>query len=198
MSIYFIKPKFQRAIKPIKEMCIKYHISPDLLNVAAVVVVVLIGYLLFTSRTHPLSLIIIPLLVFIRLTFNALDGMVARDTGVTSAIGEVHNEVLDRVSDIIIILALGWSGQCNAMLTAIASSTMLLSSYIGIVSKAVGGPRIYKGIMCKPDRMIIIGLMALVGVWIHTSVVWNTGLLIILVGTVITCIQRYTIIRQEA
>lgn len=198
MSIYFIKPKFQRAIKPIKEMCIKYHISPDLLNVAAVVVAVLIGYLLFTSRTHPLSLIIIPLLVFIRLTFNALDGMVARDTGVTSAIGEVHNEVLDRVSDIIIILALGWSGQCNAMLTAIASSTMLLSSYIGIVSKAVGGPRIYKGIMCKPDRMIIIGLMALVGVWIHTSVVWNTGLLIILVGTVITCIQRYSIIRQEA
>lgn len=198
MSIYFIKPKFQRAIKPIKEMCIKYHISPDLLNVAAVVVVVLIGYLLFTSRTHPLSLIIIPLLVFIRLTFNALDGMVARDTGVTSAIGEVHNEVLDRVSDIIIILALGWSGQCNAMLTAIASSTMLLSSYIGIVSKAVGGPRIYKGIMCKPDRMIIIGLMALVGVWIHTSVVWNTGLLIILVGTVITCIQRYSIISQEA
>ena len=40
---------------------------------------------------------------------NLLDGMVAMGRGVASPVGELFNEVADRVSDTAILLGLGWA-----------------------------------------------------------------------------------------
>jgi CDP-diacylglycerol---glycerol-3-phosphate 3-phosphatidyltransferase len=197
MGLYTVKPSFQKVLGPVESICIDHKISPDSLNLAALVVSIAIAGVFYVSLQIRAAYICIPFLVFFRLMFNALDGMVARKTGCASRIGEVHNELSDRLSDLITIFAVGFSGNGNGILAGVTCSVMLLSSYIGIVSKSAGGPRIYKGIMCKPDRLFLLGAAAIAALWLPRHLVWDIYLLTVLAGVFITGIQRYVYIRRE-
>jgi phosphatidylglycerophosphate synthase len=197
MGLYAIKPAFQKVLGPVESICINNKISPDSLNLAAVAVSITIAGVFYASLQIRAAFICIPFLVFFRLMFNALDGMIARKTGCASRMGEVHNEVADRLSDLITILAVGFSGNGNSLLAGVTCSVMLLSSYMGIVSKSAGGPRIYKGIMCKPDRLFLMGAAAIAALFLPRNSVWNIYLLTVLAGVLTTGIQRYVYIRRE-
>jgi phosphatidylglycerophosphate synthase len=197
MGLYTIKPAFQKVLGPVELICINNKISPDSLNLAAVLASLAIAGVFYISLNIRAAYICIPFLVFFRLMFNALDGMVARQTGCASRIGEVHNEVADRLSDIITIFAVGLSGNGNGILAGVTCSVMLLSSYIGIVGKSAGGSRIYSGIMCKPDRLFLMGVAAIAALWLPQHLIWNIYLLTVLAGVFTTGIQRYFYIRRE-
>lgn len=97
----------------------------------------------------------------LRLLANMLDGMVAIATGTASPLGELYNEIPDRVSDVGIILGagyaagglpgLGWAAACIAIVTA----------YIRAVGKAAGASDLFVGPMAKPHRMFVLTLVAL-------------------------------------
>lgn len=197
MGLYSIKPAFQKLIGPVASTCINHKISPDSLNLAAVAVSVVITGIFCVSLQIRSAFICIPVLVFFRLLFNALDGMVARQTGCTSRIGEVHNELTDRISDTLTIFAVGLSGNGNGTLSGITCSVMLLASYVGILCKSAGGSRLYIGIMCKPDRLVLMGTAAIAALWLPQYLVWNIYLITVLIGVLITGIQRYVYIRRE-
>jgi phosphatidylglycerophosphate synthase len=67
------------------------------------------------SATMPWLLVIAPLLCFLRLWFNMLDGMVAVAAGTASARGEILNDLPDRLSDIIIFAGVAQSS-CMSIL----------------------------------------------------------------------------------
>lgn len=48
-------------------------------------------------------------LIVVRLLANMLDGMVAVETGISSAIGELYNEIPDRISDAAILAGAGFA-----------------------------------------------------------------------------------------
>lgn len=91
-------------------------------------------------------------LVLLRLLANMLDGMVAVGRGVAAPLGELWNEVPDRLSDTAVLVGLGVAGGSLALGLAAALAAMA-TAYVRAVGRAVGGPSDFRGPMAKQQRM---------------------------------------------
>ena len=100
-------------------------------------------------------------LVQMRLLANLLDGMVAIHAGKASAVGELYNEVPDRVSDVAILVGAGYAFGGVPELGYVAACVALLTAYVRAVGKAAGGPQQYGGPMAKQQRMALLTAVAL-------------------------------------
>ena len=189
MSIYAIKPKFQQLLSPIKLFCINNSITPTMLNTSGVVFSTLAGVVLLFSNNYPLLNLSIPVLVLARTATNALDGMVARETGVDSKWGIYLNELFDRVSDLILFTLIVISGHGLVALSSTMLAMSVLVTFTGVLTQTAGGKRNNLGIMGKPDRMFVIGAIA-VGDLLGIPNIWNIGLAIMVVGGMATVITR--------
>ncbi|MFH0838775.1 MAG: CDP-alcohol phosphatidyltransferase family protein [Candidatus Omnitrophota bacterium] len=153
MGIYSIKPAFRKFLRPCLTVLKPVH--PDVLTWSAFFISVIAGISFYFSKSFPVLFLIIPILLFVRLALNALDGMLAIETNKARPQGEVLNELLDRYSDIAVLLGVLFSNLLyNKLLGIFAIISILLASYTGILGKAVGTKRQYGGIMGKADRMI--------------------------------------------
>jgi archaetidylinositol phosphate synthase len=142
-------------------------------------------------------LLIVPFTTTFRTACNALDGLVSRELGLASSFGEVLNEFIDRISDVIIFLSVIRLAATDTTLGFLTLIMVLLNSYMGILSKSAGGPRQYGGLMGKPDRMILISVAALLIVVTHHTQIWNYFLWLVLIGTFITLIQRFLLTKHQ-
>ncbi len=171
MGIYRIKPWFQRVLQPITDYFIRNRISPDFLTYGAIITALLMGYgiVAVSQGASRWWLILVAAAAPVRLAFNALDGQVARGLGVAGPIGEVKNELGDRVADILIVGSLCLVVQLPRFISVGALAVTLLVPYIGVLSKAITGVREYGGGMAKPDRMVVIVIgclsVAVTGEW---------------------------------
>lgn len=75
--------------------------------------------------------------------------------------GELFNEVPDRVSDIAILIGAGYAAGGNATLGLLAALVAVLVAYVRAEGTVVGASQQYCGPMAKPERMVIILLAAL-------------------------------------
>ncbi len=101
-GIYGIKPWWQSRLAGIEHALVKRHVHPDTITFAGVVCTGLLGIVLFGSGQWSLLALMVPPLALGRLAANALDGLVARHTGLAHPGGEMFNECCDRISDILI------------------------------------------------------------------------------------------------
>jgi len=152
------------------------------------------------SAHHPLLLIIAPLLCYLRLWCNMLDGMVAIAAHQASWRGEVLNDLPDRISDVLIFVGAAHSGWMNPLLGYWVAILSLGTAYVGMFGQAVGVQREFSGLMSKPRRMVVLHL----GAWLTYALFqWNNGdpyiamlhaldwaCLIVIVGCIQTCVQR--------
>ena len=197
MAIYALKPAFRKVLTPVGRSLAGAGVSADAVTVAGVAFAFLGGLGIWLGRRGEAWLLLLPLGAFLRTAANALDGWIAQETGTSRPVGEVLNETADRVGDVAIFMPVGFIPGVPPLLLAGALSTMLVTSFLGIAVKAAGGPRVYTGIMGKPDRMLVIGIAGIAGVFLDPQMVFTTALWIVLVGAVITLLQRAVIARRE-
>lgn len=131
------------------------------------------------------------LLVQLRLLANLLDGMVAIGSGTASKLGELWNEVPDRVSDSAALLGLGVAAGSLA-LGACAALAAMATAYVRAVGKAAGAPSDFRGPMAKQQRMFVVTLVA---AWCGVAPVWSGGvaagaLWLILALSIVTALRR--------
>ncbi len=154
MGIYGIKPKFQQVLMTVERPLVRWRVPPDVLTLSALGISFLGGFALFASQWTVWTLLAVPFAVLIRICLNALDGMVAKDLGVARPWGEVLNELCDRLADVAFFVGLALVPGINIPIVVGVLVLMLVTSYVGILSRAAGGPRQYGGVMGKADRMI--------------------------------------------
>ena len=133
----------------------------------------------------------------LRLIANLLDGMVAVEGGRASATGPLYNEVPDRLSDPLLLIAAGYAVHSDPIAGLAAASMALLVAYIRAIAASVGAGQIFLGPMAKPHRMALLTLVCSLGVilpdsWmsINGVGVMRIALWIIVFGGVITVIRR--------
>jgi phosphatidylglycerophosphate synthase len=137
----------------------------------------------------------------LRLTANMLDGMVAIASGRTSKTGELYNEVPDRISDAAVFIGAGFAWGGNVTLGYIATILAIFTAYVRAAGKIAGAPNEFCGPMAKQHRMLVITLICLYSAIAPRSwqmITFNDrqiglvtlGLLVIVVGCVITVIRR--------
>jgi len=97
------------------------------------------------------------------MALDGLDGNLARATGRVTRWGDYLDHTLDRVLDVVWILALGynmiWFGHVE--LAWIAAMLTMFGSYLGTQAQAVAGSRNYGG-FSRADRMVLT-FVALLG-----------------------------------
>lgn len=97
------------------------------------------------------------------MALDGLDGNLARATGQVTRWGDYLDHTLDRVLDVVWILALGynlvWFGHVE--LAWIAAMLTMFGSYLGTQAQAVAGSRNYGG-FSRADRMVLTFVALLV------------------------------------
>jgi phosphatidylglycerophosphate synthase len=100
-------------------------------------------------------LLLAALFVQLRLLANLLDGMIAVGSKKASPVGELYNEVPDRVADILILVAAG-SSAGTPTLGYLAALVAVITAYLRALGNSVGVRGLFAGPMAKPQRMATI------------------------------------------
>ena len=121
---------------------------------------------------------------------NALDGMMAREFGQSSRLGEVLNEMGDIVSDVFIFFPLLKYHPESLYLVVAFIVLSVLNEFAGVMGKVLGGERRYEGPMGKSDRALLVGiygLLAYFGVAIaaYSKVIFSIVIALLLLSTFI-------------
>jgi phosphatidylglycerophosphate synthase len=136
----------------------------------------------------------------LRLLANLLDGMVAVESGRASRVGELYNEIPDRISDAATIVGAGYAAGGDIVAGFLAAIVAMFTAYVRTAGKAAGAPHEYCGPLAKQQRMALLTLIAL---WCGlTPAAWQpafdssghglvtVGLWIIIVGGLVTAARR--------
>lgn len=128
-----------------------------------------------------------------RLLCNLFDGMLAIESGKASAEGVFWNEVPDRVSDTLILVAVGYAVGAPALGWAAAAMAML-TAYVRAFGQACGRPADFSGPMAKPQRMALLTgatLLTLAApLWEGRDGLLIVALWVIALGSLITAWRR--------
>ena len=108
-------------------------------------------------------LLLTPLFLVLRMAMNALDGMLAREYGTGSVLGEICNEGLDIIGDTICYGALFFVPNAPQLSLTLFLILTWMAEYIGVLGKGLpGGIRRHETFLGgKPDRAIWMGALAL-------------------------------------
>jgi phosphatidylglycerophosphate synthase len=179
-------------------------ISPNLISVASMVFGIVAGAALAATSWAPswahVAWIAGAALIQLRLLANMFDGMVAVETGKSSPLGEIYNELPDRFSDVATLVGAGYAAGGNPTLGFLAACMAVLVAYMRTLGKGAGAPSEFCGPMAKQQRMAIVTCIAVYcGVTpVAWQPIWGTwswglmaiGLLVIFVGGLVTLLRR--------
>jgi phosphatidylglycerophosphate synthase len=185
------------------------NISPDAISIAGMCACIIGGVALgLTSIVDYRILWIIGALgAQLRLTANMLDGMVATASSRTSKTGELYNEVPDRLSDAAVFVGAGYAWGGSITLGYVATILAIFTAYVRAAGKIAGAPNEFCGPMAKQHRMLVITLICAYATITPRSwqmITFNNsqigvmtlGLVVIVVGCVITVVRRLSRIAQ--
>jgi phosphatidylglycerophosphate synthase len=124
-----------------------------------------------------------------------LDGMVAIEAGQASPVGELYNEVPDRVSDVATLIGAGFAAGGNVILGFSASLVALFTAYVRAVGKAAGAPQQFCGPMAKQQRMFLVSFVGLYcallpATWQPPWGLMTASLSIIVITGLLTAVRR--------
>jgi len=182
-------------------------VAPNVISIASLIFGISAGAALAATsieaidQWHRLLWIAGATLIQLRLLMNMLDGMVALEMKQRSPVGELYNEIPDRISDAATLIGFGYAHSSSPALGYIAACLALFVAYIRAMGRLAGSPQQYCGPMAKPQRMLIVTLGALYcgfapRTWqfaLGENDFWTVptvALAIIIVGCVITAARR--------
>lgn len=115
---------------------------------------------LLVRFSTPYLFLAVAALVFAGGVFDLLDGEVARRTGRSSLRGDLLDHVLDRYGDVAVVVGVAASGFALSWLALGALVSLLLASYMGTQAQALGQGRLYRGLLSRADRLILLSATA--------------------------------------
>jgi len=192
VDLYRSKAAIVGRLGPVVAWLGERGISPDAVTLAAIPVGVVAAACLLVSPFAPIALIAVPLVAALRLVLNLLDGALARQTGRIHPRGEFYNEVGDRLADVLFLAPVAFLPGVNAAIVLLGVCLSLVASHAGLASRAAGGERIYRGILSKPGRMVLLSVSAVAALAVGREA-WDVFAALLLGGAVLTLGERLVI-----
>lgn len=189
-SIYQLKPKFQQLLSPLLNGLERLRVTPNQITLLAMLLSLAYGIALALFPQRPALWLGLPLFLLLRMALNAIDGMLANKTGQKTRLGAVLNEMCDQVSDVALYLPFALLAGIFAPLLVIVLMLALLAEFAGVLAATIGAPRRFDGPMGKSDRAFAFGLLALLSVAGAAAHWLNALLLLILLLSLWTVINR--------
>ena len=152
-----------------------------------------IGAALLAWAPTPGGLLLCALCIQLRLICNLIDGMVAVEGGKGSATGRIYNEFPDRVTDSLLIVALGYA--CGyAWLGWLGALFAVATAYVRVFGGSLGLAQDFRGPLAKAQRMAVLTVACVAAAaetfWHAQRYALLAAAVIIAVGSALTCVTR--------
>ncbi len=193
ITIYQLKPKFQALLRPLVSGLARVSVTANQITLLAMIFSIGVGawmtYIALTHQSHRWFLLL-PIWLFLRMAFNAVDGMLAREFGQKSPLGAYLNELSDVIADAALYLPFAFVAPFSLPWVFAVIFVAALSEMAGALGPMVGSERRYDGPMGKSDRAFIFGAL---GLWFGLSgkfpewIVWLAPMIVVLM-----CINIYS------
>jgi CDP-diacylglycerol--glycerol-3-phosphate 3-phosphatidyltransferase len=159
-SIYDVKPKFQALLRPLVNGLARTGVTANQVTITALLLSLTAGHLI--ARAHGgRMLLLLPVVLFVRMALNAMDGMLAREHNQKTALGAILNELGDVIADVGLYLPLAVVPEFDPWLVIGVVILSVLTEMTGVIGVQIGASRRYDGPLGKSDRAFVFGLMGL-------------------------------------
>lgn len=160
-TIYDLKPAFQGLLRRPADAMARVGVTANQVTIAALLLSGATGLLLLAFPADRRVLALVPVVLFLRMALNAIDGMLAREHGMQSRLGAVLNELGDVVADAALYLPFAAVPGVPGRWVVLVVLTGVVAEMAGVVAVQVGASRRYDGPFGKSDRAFLFGLIAL-------------------------------------
>lgn len=149
------------------EALVRMNVSANAISIGGMIAGILAGVFLYLTphliehHLDRIAFILAAGCIQLRLLANMLDGMVALGSGKASPVGELYNEIPDRVSDLFTLVGAGYAIGGHIEMGYLAACMALLTAYVRAAGKAAGATNDFRGPMAKQQRMFLITIGAL-------------------------------------
>ncbi|GAB4524708.1 MAG: CDP-alcohol phosphatidyltransferase family protein [Roseibium sp.] len=157
-TIYQLKSRFQDLLRPLCRGLAARGVTANQVTLAALGLSVLEGLALWLFPGAVLPLLLLPLVLFVRMGLNAIDGMLAREHDQKSDLGAILNELGDVLSDAALYLPFAVLPFVSAPLVVGLVVLAIIGEMTGVVGVQIGASRRYDGPFGKSDRAALFGL----------------------------------------
>ena len=190
-TVYDLKPRFQKLLHPAVGFFILIGFTPNTVTLIALFGSMLVSLLVVLAGGDAKWLLLLPIWLFVRMAFNAIDGMMAREFNLSSSLGGMLNELGDVLSDLVLYLPLALIDKTSALAIVLFSIGAVLTEFAGVLGQAMGAKRHYEGPMGKSDRAFFVGALILLTVIFPYLVhFWAWAFYAALVLMILTCKNR--------
>jgi phosphatidylglycerophosphate synthase len=159
-SIYGLKPKFQAFLRPVTNGLARAGVTANQVTLTAMLLSFACGAAIYFFRT-PHTLLLLPVVLFLRMALNAIDGMLAREHNQKTSLGAILNELGDVISDSALYLPLAAISGFPPTLVVVIVLLAVLSEMTGVIGVQIDASRRYDGPMGKSDRAFVFGALGL-------------------------------------
>lgn len=154
------RPIAARGAAPVHallRLLLRTRLTPDAVSFCSMVFAAIGALALAWGARQPASLLLAVIGAQGRLLCNLLDGMLAVEGGRGGPLGALWNEVPDRVSDTLLLVALGWAAGSPSLGWAMALAAAL-TAYVRLLGASLGQAQSFGGPMAKQHRMAVLCL----------------------------------------
>jgi CDP-diacylglycerol--glycerol-3-phosphate 3-phosphatidyltransferase len=191
MTIYDLKPAFQNMLRPVCNTLARAGVTANQVTIAAVVLSFMVGGMLVHLRHENWVLFLVPVALFLRMALNAIDGMLAREHGMQSALGGILNELGDVVSDVALYAPFATLAGISPHAVGVVVLLAVLTEMTGVVVVQIGASRRYDGPMGKSDRAFVFGLLAVIlGLGVDPEPWVNWAMTAVAIALLVTIVNR--------
>ena len=174
------RPLLKKILEPFAK---RININPNILTAISPLIAIISAIFFGTG-----NLLMGGIFILISGVFDVFDGAIARYHNKTSDFGAFLDSTMDRFSDAIIIIGIIWGGYTSWLLGILAIHSAITVSYVRARAEA-------KGIECnigiaeRATRLIILMAGAFIA-WIFGSIFMNWTIIILVILSYITVVQR--------
>jgi archaetidylinositol phosphate synthase len=190
MTLDQYRSQAQVFFNPLVSVAIKLRMNANFFTLAALIASAAAGFL-FYSRMELWGIVAVTFNAFC----DAMDGAVARAMKTQSLRGDFLDHAVDRYADIFIITGIFAGGLVPWQIGVFALTGVLMASYLGTQAQAVGVGRNYGGLLGRADRLVLILVFGVIGLFVPLTVYGLTwlGWLLLMFGVFghITAFQRF-------
>jgi CDP-diacylglycerol--glycerol-3-phosphate 3-phosphatidyltransferase len=190
ISVYQLKPKFQQLLRPLTNGLANAGVTANQVTVFAMLLSIATGAVILWQQSL-VWFYLLPIVLFVRMALNAIDGMLAREHNQKSKLGAYLNELGDVVSDVALLLPLFIVPNVSPWLVGAFIFMAMVVEFVGAIAPMVGKERQYQGPMGKSDRALVLGLLGIVlPLWSAVSSYLDYVLIGAIVLSAVTMINR--------
>lgn len=151
-----------------------------------------------------LFLVIAAVCIQLRLLCNMVDGLLAVEGGMKSSLGDLYNEIPDRIADALILIGAGYAVRSLAygeMLGWLAALVAMMTAYVRLLAGSLGAKQLFIGPMAKQHRMFVVTVACLAAAVEYamrgTMLSLYYALILVVLGTAFTIVRRIVRLADE-